>query len=795
MKALVQKIGKRLAWGGVAAAVLAAFVAGYWIAAPGITEEKLALQGGPSAASAPAKAEVLYWTCSMHPQIRQPKPGKCPICAMDLIPVASGSQGQATSLRSLTVTPAARALMGVQTVPVERRFVTAEIRMVGKVDYDETRLAYITAWVPGRLDRLFVDYTGIPVRKGDHMVYIYSPELLAAQEELLQALKALEELKASDVAIIRETAGATVEAVREKLRLWGLTPEQIRQIEKRGKPSDHMTIYAPISGIVIHKNAQEGMYVDTGTRIYTIADLTQVWVKLDAYESDLVWLRYGQEVSIATEAYPGETFHGRVAFIDPVLNARTRTVKVRVNVPNPDGRLKPEMFVHGIVRAKVAASGRVMDPVLAGKWICPMHPEIVKTSAGRCDICEMPLVRTESLGYVSAVQDQTEPPLIIPASAPLITGKRAIVYVEVPDAPRPTFEGRQIVLGPRAGDYYIVRTGLKEGEFVVTQGNFKIDSALQIQAKPSMMTPEGGGGGGGHQHGGATPRKTSAGGKPKAAVPQAFRDSLREVVAAYRRVSQTVKAEQIEQIKAAFAGLGDAIEAVPMNLLSGHPHMMWMELSMLLRNDSVEGRDVKNLDEAQRLLATVTRHINRLQMQFGLTHAAEKTSRAGPFEVPEAFRSQLGRVFDAYVALQEALAADDFQRARQAAEATRQALTDVQMKLLAGGAHEAWMKQRPDLDKAIAEMTKAADLQSLRAGFALLSESLPVAIRAFGLHPPRSVYQLKCPMAFGGRGATWLQSDRDTRNPYFGAAMLKCGDVVDTIQPAKPVSTGVHQDD
>lgn len=270
-------------------------------------------------------------------------------------------------------------------------------------------------------------------------------------------------------------------SAREKLRLLGITEKQIQEIEQRGKPNDHITIYAPVGGIVIQKLRQEGDRVRTGDRIYTVADLTQLWVQMDAYESDLAWLRYGQDVEFSTEAYPGEVFHGRIAFIDPILNEATRTVKVRVNVANADGRLKPEMFVRAIVRSQIAAGGRVLDASLAGKWISPMHPEIVKDEPGNCDICGMPLVRAETLGYVTAEPSDTAKPLVIPVSAALLTGTRAIVYVQIPNAEEPTYEGREIVLGPRAGDYYLVKAGLKEGELVVTNGNFKLDSALKFQ--------------------------------------------------------------------------------------------------------------------------------------------------------------------------------------------------------------------------------------------------------------------------------------------------------------------------
>ncbi|MHC4603125.1 MAG: efflux RND transporter periplasmic adaptor subunit, partial [Planctomycetota bacterium] len=411
------------------------------------------------------------WYCSMDPQIIRDKPGDCPICGMDLVPMP-GDLVADTGLRELVISEEAAKLMEIQTTPVERKFVTAEIRMVGKIDYDETRVKNITAWVPGRsrIDRLFVDFTGITVRKGDHMVELYSPELINAQAELLLS--------------------STKLLAREKLRRLGLKAEQIEQIEKTGKPVDHLTIYTPIGGVVIHKNATEGMYVTEGSKLYTIADLSRLWVKLDAYESDLPWLQYGQEVEFTTEAYPGDVFKGKIAFIDPVLNDKTRTVEVRVNVDNTDGRLKPDMFVRAVARAKVAKGGRVMAADMAGKWICPMHPSIVKDGAATCDICGMDLVTPESIGFVVA-DTSGEPPLVIPVSAALVTGRkldRAVVYVQKQDAEEPTFEGKEIVLGPRAGDYYIVKSGLAEGEIVVTNGNFKIDSALQIQTKPSMMS-------------------------------------------------------------------------------------------------------------------------------------------------------------------------------------------------------------------------------------------------------------------------------------------------------------------
>jgi Cu(I)/Ag(I) efflux system membrane fusion protein len=617
------------------------------------------------------QAEAQIWTCAMHPHYTQEKPGTCPFCGMDLIPATSGEAGgEGLGPRELKLSPAAIGLAGIQVAPVERRAVSAEIRMVGKIDYDETRLAYITARFPGRLDRLYLDHTGMPVTKGDHTVEIYSPQLLTAQEELLQALRTVKELERSELASMKDTARRTVEAAREKLRLWELTEEQVDAIEKRGVTIDRMTIYAPVGGIVINKNALEGTYVNTGDRIYTIADLTQVWAKLDAYESDITWLKLGQEVEFESESDPGAVFRGRIAFIDPVLDAKTRTVKVRVNVPNADGRLKPEMFVRAVVRSKVAAGGKVVAPHLIGKWLCPMHLEIVKDGAGSCDICGMPLKTTESLGYVSA---DDAVPLVIPASAPLITGKRDVVYVKVPGK-EGVFDGREVVLGPRAGDYYIVKEGLQEGELVVVNGNFKIDSALQIMAKPSMMSPEGGAPATGHQHG---------------AMPA----------------------------------------------------------------------------------ATVVEKV----------------------EVPNAFQTQLHTLYQAYLKIQDALASDDNDNAVSAVKAAGDALDAVDMKLLEGEAHMKWMKHQANLSKAIKDMSDAGNIEGIRAGFALISEGLPRAIRAFGLGIEEPVYILKCPMAFDGRGATWLQAVRETRNPYFGAAMLKCGEVIETLPPSTSHGPGEDQ--
>ncbi|MBC2603837.1 efflux RND transporter periplasmic adaptor subunit [Puniceicoccus vermicola] len=412
------------------------------------------------------------WTCSMHPQIQQPEPGSCPICGMDLIPVEKDSDTE-VGPREMSMSDASRALADIQTTVVTQEYPEAEIRLVGKLEYAETHEKSLTARFPARIDELFVNYTGIPVQKGEHLAKVYSPELLTAQSEYLSSYRV-------------DPDSSITRAARQKLELWGLLPEQIEAILESETAEDHFSLKAPVGGVVVAKNVKEGDYVQTGEPLFKIVDLSVLWAYLDAYESDLPWLKFGQDVTFTVESFPGQTFHGRISFINPEVDRKTRTIPIRVNVPNPDGQLKPGMFVRGVVASRIAKDGQVYVPELAGKWISPMHPEIIKDGPGQCDVCGMDLVPAEELGYVA---DESKPaPLVVPTSAVLRTGKRAVVYVEKPDAERPTFEGREIVLGPRAGKFYLVADGLEAGETVVTHGAFKIDSALQIQAKPSMMS-------------------------------------------------------------------------------------------------------------------------------------------------------------------------------------------------------------------------------------------------------------------------------------------------------------------
>ena len=630
--------------GGMVVVAAAAFAAGALLRGGGETP-------GHGAIDAPPVVEqATVWTCSMHPQIQLPEPGKCPICSMDLIPLVAHDQEEGGP-RELSVSDHAAALMELETTPVERRFVNAEVRMVGKVAYDETRLSTITAWVPGRLERLFVDYTGVAVSQGDHLVELYSPELLSAQEELLQAAAAARRLTDASAPAVRRAAEATAAASREKLRLWGLTPPQIEGIEQRGSASDRVTIYAPAGGIVVHMYAREGMYVKTGAQIYTIADLTRVWVELNAYESDLHWVRYGQEVVFAAEAYPGKSYRGTIAFIQPVLDEGTRTVKVRVNVENPDLELKPGMFVRARVLATVAEGGHVASAALAGKWISPMHPEVVKDEPGSCDVCGMALVRAEDLGYVTAAPAHA--PLVIPASAPLITGRRAVVYVELAGRDRPTYEGREVTLGPKAGDYFTVEEGLSEGERVVINGAFKLDAELQIRARPSMMSPEGGvpvGGHGAHgSHG--TPSSSAGTGTAMSGLEMAnphrdhaesptpdphsmaeradpselspaFAGQLGDLVKTYLDIQESLASDRGDRAAQLADAATRALGRVDMSLVHGADHVEWMSRADSLEQSLKRLSAAADTDEARRHFSALSEQMLATVKHFGAPDGA-----------------------------------------------------------------------------------------------------------------------------------------------------------------------------
>lgn len=817
---------------GAAAVCAAVFFAGRWSASStsgaggGMADHQHGSETDPAASKEPT-----LWTCPMHPEIMMPEFGDCPKCGMDLVPMAKGDE---TGPRQLAMSPASVALAGIQTAPVKRSYLTKSIRMVGKIDYDETRVRTIAARVGGRLDRLYVDYTGITVRKGDHLVWLYSPELLTAQQELIEAKRSLSSTAGEASAFLRKSSQNGYKAAREKLLLWGLTEDQVDEVEERGSAEDHILIRSPSWGVVIHKSRNEGDYVQEGTPIYRIADLSQLWTVIDAYEQDLPWLRYGQSVAITTESHPGRVFDGWVSFIDPTVDERTRTIQVRVNVENPDGALKPGMFARALVEARVGAEGHVLEPRLEGKWISPMHPEIVKDGPGKCDVCGMDLVPAESFVPNRGVMAKGRP-LVVPMSAVLITGRRAVAYVEVAGAEKPTFEGREVVLGPRAGDHYIVLAGLEENERVVVHGAFRIDSSMQIQAKPSMMSMEGEGG-------------VFSG--PSTSV---FRRSLSTLYSAYHELHLALADDDFEAATTATSTLASALELVTPGGLPREARILWDEEHDLLEAAIRQAERAESISSLRQSFADLSQSVLHLERAFlhegrGLRYeaycpmafdnqgaswlqvskeirnpyfgasmlscgelrtdlpgargdsggvsnpvlstepaekaepegAAKPDNEAAPSEDITSTQQSTAHidgfetVLNSYLKLQRHLAGDDFGASSRAfvelAAATKGAAVH--------GDDEGLAKSLESLRAAVGE--SAPDMATLRQVFDPLTKHMLALVRASGTDFGE-LYLMHCPMAFGNQGADWIQAEKTLANPYFGSQMLRCGTVKENL--------------
>lgn len=477
----------------IAVAAIAAFILG------------LSLGGGDqSDTSVPgdSKAKGTIWTCSMHPQVRKPEPGKCPICGMPLVPADAAPSKTAGAEEGpiLVLSEHAREMASVETVPVTRRELSKEIRAVGKIQYNETGLATVVTRVDGFIEKLFVDSTGVKMSKGDHLVEIYSQDLAVAQSELLISRN------------YTTAAGNLADSTKAKMRQWGVSDEEIEKVLKTGKVLPRLTLYAPMSGTVTEKMVVEGSFVNRGDVLYRLANLDSVWVHLDVYEYEIGWVQPGQRVEFTAEAFPGQAFHGLATFISPALNEDTRTIKVRVNIDNHEGKLKPGMFVSSSILVKLLADGKPAPTGAEGKYTCPMHPQILQGAAGNCPVCGMALRQIP--GSPAAVPSAAYQVLAVPVSAVLDSGTRKLVYVE---RSRGEFVPAEITVGPRAGDFYPVVRGLKDGDKVAVRGNFLIDSQFQINGMPSLFYKEGLAPAAGHQHGGgATPATTETpnSGKP-----------------------------------------------------------------------------------------------------------------------------------------------------------------------------------------------------------------------------------------------------------------------------------------
>jgi len=344
---------------------------------------------------------------------------------------------KASEQAAVMVTPVRQQLIGVKTAVVGKQQLETAIRAVGKVDYDEQRIAHVNLRISGWVEDLFVDYTGQLVRKRQPLFTLYSPDLVAAQDEYLLALRAEEQVQDSPLPEVREQAAQMVQAARDRLRLWTITDQQITELARRGTAQTYLTIFSPIAGHVIDKQVFKGMFVEPQTKVYAIADLSAVWVHAEIYEYEVPFVRVGQSATLTLDAYPGESFHGQVTYIYPYMNKEARTLKVRLEFPNPGLRLKPDMY------------GTV----------------VIRVDRGR--------------------------KLAVPDQAVLDSGIRKIVFVA---KGKGLFEPRQVTLGPKVGSYYEVIEGLVEGERIVTSGTFLLDSESKLMASTSMMGALGMGG-------------------------------------------------------------------------------------------------------------------------------------------------------------------------------------------------------------------------------------------------------------------------------------------------------------
>lgn len=584
--------------------------------------------------------KTTIWTCAMHPQIRMSAPGKCPICGMELIPLNQNNTANIDA-DAIHLSKEAAQLANVLTSVVTSQKTIKEVRLYGKVQADERALQSQVSHLPGRIEKLMLNYTGERVRKGQTLAVIYSPDLVTAQQELLETAK------------MKQTQPEIYEAAKDKLRQWMITDSQIEIMESSGSTLNNFEVVSNTSGIVTARRVNNGDHVAEGTVLYDIADLSHVWVMFDAYESDLPFLEIGNKLTFTVQAIPGSNYSGNIIFIDPVIDPVTRVSKVRVEINNQSGKLKPEMFATGIVKANL---------------------------------------------------NEYRNKLVIPRTAVLWTGKRSIVYVKQTGTDEPIFKIREIGLGPMLGSSYVVTDGLNEGEEIVTQGTFSVDAAAQLDGKPSMMNPVGG--------------KTSS-----------------------------------------MPGMDMPGDAKPTSSANSKPagqktsSMPGMDMS----GDAKAGSNAKN-EQSEPI----------------------KTGKLTKIKVDLNFTMQLNTVFDQYIILKNAFVECDIKETKQAAQKVQQALSKVDMKLLTGDAHMQWMDILGKLNSRVKQMASSRTLEEQRIAFAGFNEQFYKGIKTFGLMG-KSVYYQFCPMANNKKGAYWLSESKTIRNPYFGAAMMDCGETKETM--------------
>jgi RND family efflux transporter MFP subunit len=408
--------------------------------------------GGPASATeanaTKPPAKVLYWVDPMHPSYKSDKPGKAPDCGMDLVPVYEGSVAPSDLPEgAFLISPEKQQMIGMTYGEISSDRVSKTLRTVGRIAYDETKLSHVHTKVEGWIENVYVDFTGKQIKKGDPLLTVYSPDLLQTQQEYLLALKGRTELSESPFKEASVGAESLYQSARRRLELWDVSDDQIRELERTGKPEKAVPLYSPASGFVLTRNAFPKQRVMPESDLYTVVDLSTIWVLADIYEQDATDVVVGQTATVTLAYLPGRTYKGTINYIYPQVDPTTRTIKVRIEIPNPSYLLKPDMYA---------------DVEL-------------KIDYGR--------------------------KLVVPQEAVMDSGSERLVFVALNGG---YFEPRKVKLGAKVDNRFIVEAGLKAGERVVTSGNFLIDSESKLKSAAAGMGMPGMSHGGG---GGATEKK------------------------------------------------------------------------------------------------------------------------------------------------------------------------------------------------------------------------------------------------------------------------------------------------
>jgi len=507
--------------------------------------------GNDAPKSVTEKTEATVWTCSMDPQIRMAEPGNCPLCGMALIPLENNHSE--ADPNALQMTETAMKLANIQTMVVGSKEASKELRLNGKVQIDERKLYAQSTHIPGRIEQLSINFTGEKVNRGQRLGMVYSPELVTAQEELLQAYS------------IRNSQPELFDAAKQKLRNWKIGDKSINRILSSGKPIQQFPISADVSGIVTAKKVELGDYVERGMPLYEIADLSSVWILFDVYESDIPWVKVGDKVSYTIQSLPGETFEGTISFLDPMINPQTRVATARIEVKNATNKLKPEMFASGIVKNNINKTGT---------------KEIV-----------------------------------IPKSAVMWTGERSIVYVKSTSENKVNFKLQEVMLGPSLGDAYVIKSGLENGEEIVINGTFTVDAAAQLAGKPSMMNSESNVvKTKNDQSETAVNSKTEK--TEQAAISPKAKEALKPIYQEYLNLKDALAADNLANAKKAGIAMQKSLSKVDMSLFSGDSHKIWMKHQNNLKLALKLAPNFKTIEEVRKAFHSISEAMIALTNSF-----------------------------------------------------------------------------------------------------------------------------------------------------------------------------------